>query len=139
MLLLAVWEMNPNEKRDLLEVAMQAVGRVRNDQQNRMFSNGALRPDRFPSDAFPNWVQWKLHFVAVAETNRWTQIQAINALPVCISRNWLDEFHAAPAELKQHVNGEPVPMLQALFEHLDRALGVLRNDRRGRSEFEERG
>ena len=28
------------------------------------------------------------------------------------------------------------PTLQALFEHLDRALGVLRNDRRGRSEFE---
>ena len=136
MLLLSVWEMNPNEKRDLLEVAMQAVGRVLNDQQNRMFNNGALRPDRFPSDAFPNWVQWKLHFVAVAETNRWTQIQAINALPVCISGKELDEFHAAPAELKQHVNGEPVPTLQALFEHLDRALGVLRNDRRGRSEFE---
>ena len=101
-----------------------------------MFSNGALRPDRFPSDAFPNWVQWKLHFVAVAETNRWTQIQAINALPVCISGKALDEFLAAPADLEQHVNGEPVPTLQALFEHLDRALGVLRNDRRGRSEFE---
>ena len=142
MLLLAVWEMNPNEKRDLLEVAMQAVGRVLNDQQNRMFSNGALRPDQFPSDAFPNWVQlhWentgKLHFVAVAEANRWTQIQTINALPVCISGNALDEFPAAPAELKQHVNGEPVPTLQTLFEHLDRALGVLRNDRRGRNEFE---
>ena len=26
--------------------------------------------------------------------------------------------------------------MQALFEHLDRALGVLRNDRRGRNEFE---
>ena len=136
LLLPAVWEMNPNEKRDLLEVAMQAVGRVLDDQQNRMFSNGAPRPDRFPSDAFPNWVQWKLHFVAVAKTNRWTQIQAINALPLCISGNALDEFHAASAELKQHVNGEPVPTLQALFEYLDRALGVLRNDRRARSEFE---
>ena len=94
--------MNRNEKRDLLEVAMQAVGQVLNHQQKRMFSNGVLRPDRFPSDAFPNWVQWKLHFVAVAAANRWTQIQAINALPVCISGNALDEFHAASAELKQH-------------------------------------
>ena len=128
--------MNPNEKRDLVEAAMQADGRVLNDQQNRMFSNRALRPDRFPSDAFPNWVQWKLHFVAVAETNRWTQIQAINALPVCISGKALDEFHAAPVELKEHVDGEQVPTLQALFEHLDGALGVLRNDLRGRSEFE---
>ena len=128
--------MNPNEKRDLLAVALQAVGRVMSDQQNRMFSNGALTPDRFPSDAFPYWVQWKLHFVAVAEANRWTQIQAIKALPVCISENALNEFHTPPAELNQHVNGEPVLTLQTLFELLDRALGVLRNDRRGRSELE---
>ena len=101
-----------------------------------MFSNAALRPDRFPSDAFPNWVQWKLHFVAVVAANRWTQIQAIIAIPVCMGGNALDEFYAAPVELKQHVDGEPVPTLQALFEHLDIALGVLRNDRRGRSVFE---
>ena len=121
LLLLADWEMNQNEKRDLLEVAMQAVGQVLNDQQNSMLSNGALRPDRLPSDAFSNWVHGKLHFVAVAEANRWTQMQAINAHPDCISGNALDEFHAAPAELKQHVNGEPNPTLQAIFEHLDRA------------------
>ena len=128
--------MNRNEKNELLEVAIQAVGQVLNDQQNCMFSNGALRPDRFQSDAFPNCVQWKLHFVVVAAANRCTQTQAINALPVFMGGNALDEFYAAPVELKQHVDGGPVPTLQALFEHLDRALGVLRNDRRGRSEFE---
>ena len=128
--------MNRNEKRELLEVAMQAVGQVLNDQQNSMFSNGTFKPDRFPSDAFPNWVQWKLHFVAVAAANRWTQIQAIYALPVFMCGDAVDEFYAAPVELKEHVNGEPEPTLQALFEHLDRALGVLRNDRVGRSEFE---
>ena len=41
-------------KRDLLEVAMQAFGRALDDQQNRMFSKGAVRPDRFLSDTFPN-------------------------------------------------------------------------------------
>ena len=128
--------MNRNEKRELLEVAMQVVGQELNDQQNRIFSNGALTPDRFPSDAFPNWVQWKLHFVAVAAANRWTQIQAIIALPVFMCGNALDEFYAAPVELKENVDGEPEPTLQALFEHLDRALGVQRNDRVGRSEFE---
>ena len=101
--------MNPNDKQDLLEVALQAFGRVLDDQQNRKFSNGADRPDRFPSEAFPNWVQWKLHFVAVAEANRWTDIQAINALPVCFNGHALDEFVATPTELKQPVNGEPEP------------------------------
>ena len=102
---------------------MQAFGRVLDDQQNFMFRNGAVRPDRFPSDVFQSWVQWKLHFVAVAKTNRWTQIQAINALQFCMSGNALEEFYAAPVELKQYVDGEPVP---TLFEHLDRALGDLR-------------
>ena len=129
-------EMNQHEKRDLLEVAMQAVGQVLNDQQNRVFGNGAIRPDRFPCDAYPNWVQWKKHFVAVVEVNRWTDIQAINAIPVCLNGQALDEFIAAPTELKRHVNGEPDPSLQALFEYLDRTLGVLRNDRWGRKEFE---
>ena len=104
--------MNRNEERDLLEVAMQVVGHALNNQQNRMFSNGALRLNRFPSDASPNWVQWKLHFVAVAAANRWTQTQATNALPVCIGGNALDEFHAAQGELKEHVNGELVPTLR---------------------------
>ena len=128
--------MNPNKKRDLLEVTLQAIGQVLDDQQNRMLSNGAARPDRFPSDAFPNWVQRKLYFAAVAEANRWTDIQAINALPVCLNGHALDEFVATPTQLKQPVNGEPEPTLRSLFEHLDRVLGVLRNDRFGRGEFE---
>ena len=32
---------------------MQAFGRVLDDQQNPIFRNGAVRPDRFPSDTFP--------------------------------------------------------------------------------------
>ena len=100
-----------------------------------MFSNGAVRPDRFPSDAFPNWVQWKLHFVVVAKANRWTDIQTINALPVCLNGHALDEFLATPTELQQPVNGEPEPSLRALFEHLDRVLGIMRNDRFERDEF----
>ena len=135
LLLLVDWEMNPNEKRDLLELALQSFLRVLDNQQNRMISNGAVRPDRVPSDAFPNWVQWKLHFVAVAEATRWTDIQAINALPVCLNGHALDNIVATPTELKQPVNGEPYPTLRALFEHLYRVLGVMRNDRSGRYEF----
>ena len=114
---------------------MRAFGQVINDKQNRIFNNGALRPDRFSSNAYPNWVQWKSHFVAVAEKNRWTDIQAINALPGCIHGHELDDFHTAPTELKQASQGDPDSTLRPLFEHLDRASGVLSNDRLGRSEF----
>ena len=54
------------------------------DQSAEQHINGAVKPDRFPSDDFPNWVQWKIHFVAVAEANRRTKLQTINAIAVCI-------------------------------------------------------
>ena len=127
--------MNQEEKRDLLEVAMQAVGQVLNDPQNGIFNNGAFRLDRFPSNAYPHWVRGKSQFVAVAEANRWTQIQDINALPVCLNGHALVEFHAASAHLKQAAEREQAPTVRNLFEHLDRVLRVFRNDRMGRSEF----
>ena len=114
---------------------MQTFGQAMNDQHNRMFINGAFRPNRFPSDAYPNWVQWILHFIAVVEANRCTEIQANNAF-VCLSGHALDEFHAASSELKQLVNGGADSTLRALFEHLDRALRVLLKDRNGIREFE---
>ena len=79
----------------------RSFGQMMNDQQNRIFNNGARRPDRFPSNSYPNWVQWKSHFVIVGEANGWTDIQAINALPVCLNGHALDEYHAAPTELKR--------------------------------------
>ena len=99
--------MNQEEKRELLEVAMRAFGQVINDQQNRIFNNGALRPHSFRSNAYPNWVQWKSHFVAVAEKKRWTDFQAINALIFCLNGHALDEIHTAPTELKQTPHGDP--------------------------------
>ena len=47
----------------------------------------------------------------------------------------LDEFHAAPAALRQAAEFEPASIIQNLFEHLDLALGVSMNDRMKRSEF----
>ena len=127
--------MDQDAKRELLEFAMQAVGQAVNGNQNRIFNCGTIRPDRFPSSSFADWVQWKTHFVAVAEANGWTNAEAIGALPVCLSGHALEEFQAAPRELKTQVVNRPAPTVRALFEHLDRAMGVTRNDRAGRNEF----
>ena len=83
-------------RRELLEFAMQAVGRAVNGNQNRIFNYGTIRPDRFPSSSFADWLQWKIHYIAVAEANRWTDPEAIGALPVCLSGHALEEFQAAP-------------------------------------------
>ena len=71
----------------------------------------------------------------MAEANRWTDPEAIGAPPVCLSGHALEEFQAAPRELKTQVVNRRAPTLRALFEHLDQVMGVTRNDRAGRNEF----
>ena len=71
----------------------------------------------------------------MAEANRWTDPEAIGALPVCLSGHALEEFQAAPRELKTQEVNRRAPTLRARFEHLDQVMGVTRNDRAGRNEF----
>ena len=91
--------------------------------------------ETFDRIRFADWVQWKTHFIAVAEANKWTDPEAIGALPVCLTGHALEEFQAAPRELKTQVVNRQAPTLRALFEHLDQVMGVTRNDRAGRNEF----
>ena len=95
------------------------------EQSAEQHIKGAVRPDRFPSDAFPNWVQWKINFVAVAEANRRTKLQIINAIAVCnriaihnsvmafrkLSFVWLLPIYAATVRLdyiRCFYDGEPI-------------------------------
>ena len=114
---------------------MQAFGQVINDQQNRIFIKGFLRPDRFPSNTYPNWLQWKTHFIAVAEANQWTDAEAIIALPIFLNGPALEEIRFAPQELKAQFANEPAPALRALLEHMDSVMGVISKSRAGQIEF----
>ena len=88
---------------------MQAFGQVINDQQNRIFNKGSPRPDRFLSNTYPNWVQWKTYFIAVTEANQWTDAEAIIALPVSRNGPALEQFLFAPQELKAQLANQPAP------------------------------
>ena len=78
---------------------------------------------------------WKSHLAATDEANRWTHAEAISALPVCFNGPALDEFKVAPQELMTQVPNYPAPTLPALFEHMDQAVGVFRNNRARQIEF----
>ena len=54
---------------------------------------------------------------------------------MCLGGLALEEFQAAPRELKTQVVNRQAPTLRAFFEHLDQVMGVTRNDRAGRNEF----
>ena len=54
---------------------------------------------------------------------------------MCLTGYALDEYNAAPRELREPVEGANAPTVTALFTNLERELGVMRNDRLGKAEF----
>ena len=56
-------------------------------------------------------------------------------MPVCLIGYALDEYNAAPRELKEQVEGADAATLAALFNHLGREMVMMRNDRLGKAEF----
>ena len=77
----------------------------------------------------------KTHSIALAETNGWTDAQAINALPVFSNGHALEEFRVTPEQLKIQLTNHQAPTLRALFEHMDRVMRVICSNRAGRNEF----
>ena len=127
--------MEDEQRLAIIEAVAQGVIQGLNGNENRLFGNGAIRPDSFPSQNYPDWSQWKTHFYRVGRANGWTELQGLQAVPVCLIGYALDEYNAAPRELREQVDGADAPTLAALFNHMGRELGMMRNDRLGKAEF----
>ena len=127
--------MENEERLAIMEAVAQRVIRGLNGNENRLSGNGAIRPDSFPSQNHPDWPQWKTHFYRVGRANGWTELQGLQAVPVCLIGYALDEYNAAPRELKEQVEEAAAPTLAALFNHMGREMGMMRNDRLGKAEF----
>ena len=127
--------MEDEQRLAIMEAVAQGVIQGLNGNENRLFGNGAIRPDSFPSQNYPDWSQWKTHFYRVGRANGWTELQGLQAVPVCLIGYALDEYNAAPRELREQVDGEDAPTLAALFNHMGREMGMMRNDRLGKAEF----
>ena len=75
---------------------------------NTLYSGGAVRPEKFPSNGYPNWEDWKTHFGdfwwpmgwrtssaqwlyrPVSPVGRWTSSPRC---PKCIKPEWMDSQH----------------------------------------------
>ena len=112
--------MEDKQRLAIMETVAQGVIQGLNGNENRLFGNGAIRPDSFPSQNSPDWSQWKTHFYRVGRVNGWTELQGLQAVPVCLIGYALNEYNAAPRELREQVDGADSPTLAALFNHLGR-------------------
>ena len=105
------------------------------DNGRGVFEPGTLRPDRYPSKKHSTWIQWKQHFLWLADTNGWDDITAIRALPTCLTPWALDKFTAMPARFTRQVGRNLPPTLARVFEYLDPRMSPYRDQRTARAEF----
>ena len=94
-----------------------------------------IKPEKFPGNCFNRWEQWVKHYKSVVKANRWSDEQAIEALPACLTSWAVEEFETVPRHYVEKVLGEKTPQLDPLLEVLEPKMQQNRSKRATRSEF----
>ena len=76
--------MENEERLAIMEAVAQGVIQGLNGNENRLFGNGTIRPDSFPSQNYPDWAQWKTNFYRVGTADEWMDGVARPARCVCV-------------------------------------------------------
>ena len=94
-----------------------------------------IKPEKFRGNCFNLWELWVKHFKSVVKANRWSDAQAIEALPACLTSWAVEEFEAVPHHYVEEVLGEKTLQPDALLEVLEPKMQQYRSKRAARSEF----
>ena len=93
------------------------------------------KPEKFPGNCFNRWELWVKHYKSVVKANEWSDMQAIEALPACLTSWAVEEFETVPRHYVGKVLGEKTPQFDALLEVLEPKMQQYRSKRAARSEF----
>ena len=58
---------------------------VRQRKTKAVSEKSPIKPEKFPGKDFNRWELWVKHYKSVANTNGWTDQQALEALPACLT------------------------------------------------------
>ena len=125
--------MNDEDRQLMAEAAVVAANAL--DRQQGVFGFGTIRPDRFLSSSYQNWVDWRKHFAWVTDANRWDDEQARMVLPTCLTGWELDEFTSMPAHFSEELEGFEPPTLAAMLAELDHRMMPFQTQAGARAEF----
>ena len=68
-----------------------------------------IKPEKFPGKFFNRWELWVKHYKSVVEGNGWSAMQAIEALPACLTSWAVEEFETVPRHYVEKFLGEKTP------------------------------
>ena len=94
-----------------------------------------IKPEKFPGTFFNRWELWVKHYKSVVKANGWSDMQAIEALPACLTSWAVEEFETVPRDYVEEVLGEKTPKFDALLAVLEPKMQQYCSKRTARSEF----
>ena len=94
-----------------------------------------IKPKKFPGKCFNRWELWVKHYISVVKANGWSDMQAIETLPACLTSWAVEEFETVPSHYVGKVLGEKTPQIDALLAVLEPKMQQYRSRRAARSEF----
>ena len=74
-----------------------------------------IKPERFPGKCFKRCELWVKHYKSVVKANGWSDMQAIEALPACLTSWAVEDFETVPRHYVEKVLGEKTPQFEALL------------------------
>ena len=94
-----------------------------------------IKLEKFPGKCFNRWELCVKHYKRVVKANGWSDKQAIEALPACLTSWAVEEFETVPHHYVEKVLGEKTPKMDALLEVLEPKIQQYRSKRAARYEF----
>ena len=94
-----------------------------------------IKPEKFPGKCFSRWEQWVKHYISVVKANGMSDMQAIEALPACLTSWAVEESETVPRHYVEKVLGEKTPQFDTLLAVLEPKMQQYRSKRAARSEF----
>ena len=108
---------------------------IRRRKVRTVYQECPIKPEKFPGTFFSCWEQWVKHYILVVKANGWSDEQAIEALPACLTSWAVEEFETVPRHYVEKNLGETTPKFDALLEVLEPEMQQYRSKRAARSEF----
>ena len=101
-----------SEESDIAENSCRSKSRA-------FYQEYPIKPEKFPGRFFNRWELWVEHCKLVVKANGWSDEQAIEALPACLTPWAVEELETVPRHYVEKVLGEKMPQLDPLLEVLE--------------------
>ena len=109
--------------------------RRRRSKSRAIYQECPIKPEKFPGKCFNCWELWVKQYKSVVKANGWSDMQAIEALPACLTSWAVEEFETVPRYYVEKVRREKTPQFDAILAVLEPEMQQYRSKRAARSEF----